>query len=130
MYTILARQLGLTTLLAILYKSNAQIQSWAQSNGWILLLSALGAIISLIVLIVYRKSHPTNMYLLALFTVLEAHGVATVVTFYDTKIVLQATLITFAIFVGLSLYTFQTKYDFAQWQPFLFGSLWVTISFI
>ena len=66
-------------------------------------------------------------YLLTAFTVFEAHSIATVTTVYDPITVLQAVIITFSLFVGLTLFTFQTKYDFSGWQPFLYGSLWVRL---
>ena len=50
-----------------------------------------------------------------------------IVSIYDTTLVLQAVILTFTIFVGLTLFTMQTKYDFSAWAPFLFGSLWVLI---
>jgi protein lifeguard len=40
---------------------------------------------------------------------------------------MQAVIITFALFVGLSLFTIQSKWDFSGMGPFLFGSLWILI---
>ena len=126
-YSILACQLGLTMILSTIYKSVPSVQSWAQQNPWILFASFLAAMISLGCLIWKRKSHPANYSLLALFTLFESHAIGTAVTFYDSVTVLQAVVITFALFVGLSLFACQTKYDFSGWQPFLFGSLWVCL---
>jgi FtsH-binding integral membrane protein len=64
-----------------------------------------------------RKSYPMNLFFLAGFTGLEAYSVAVIVSFFDTKIVLQAVLLTAGIFVGLTLFACQTKYDFTSWMP-------------
>jgi len=70
-----------------------------------------------------------NLFFLAGFTGLEAYAISVVVSFFDTKIVLQAVLITAGIFIGLTLFACQTKYDFTSWMPYLFGGLWSLILF-
>lgn len=74
-----------------------------------------------------RKSYPTNLLFLAGFTGLEAYSVSVIVSFYQSSIVLQAVLITAGLFVGLTLFACQTKYDFTSWIPYLFGALWCLI---
>ena len=76
-----------------------------------------------------RKSYPTNLLFLAGFTGLEAYAISVIVSFYETKIVLQAVLLTAGIFVALTLFACQTKYDFTSWMPYLFGGLWALILF-
>ncbi|KAJ3037729.1 Transmembrane BAX inhibitor motif-containing protein 4 [Rhizophlyctis rosea] len=126
-YSILAVQLGLTTLVSGVFLYNDAIKAWAQSNMWMVFLSWLATLGLLIALIVNRRKHPVNLYLLAAFTVSEAYTIGTVVTFHDSEVVLQAAILSFALFIGLTLFTVQTKYDFTSWGPFLFGSLWVII---
>ena len=58
---------------------------------------------------------------------LEAYTVGTIVTFYDTVIVLEALLITVGLFAGLTLFTLQSKWDFSGMGPFLFGGLWALV---
>lgn len=70
-----------------------------------------------------------NLFFLAGFTGLEAYAVSVVVSFFDTKIVLQAVILTAGIFIGLTLFACQTKYDFTSWMPYLFGGLWALILF-
>ena len=76
-----------------------------------------------------RKSYPTNLFFLAGFTGLEAYSISVIVSFYDSMIVLEALVLTLGIFVGLTLFACQTKYDFTSWMPYLFGSLWALILF-
>jgi protein lifeguard len=60
-------------------------------------------------------------------SLLEAYTVGTIVTFYDTTIVLEALLITVGLFAGLTLFTLQSKWDFSGMGPFLFGGLWALV---
>jgi FtsH-binding integral membrane protein len=85
------------------------------------------AFVPLIALMVKRKEYPTNMYLLAAFTFFEAYGIGVVVTFYDQAVVLQAAVLTAAITVGLTAFTFQTKRDFTFMNGSLISFLWVLI---
>ena len=39
----------------------------------------------------------------------------TVVTFYDVDLVVKSLLITTAVFLALTAYTMQSKYDFSTW---------------
>lgn len=76
-----------------------------------------------------RKSYPTNLIFLSGFTLVEAYTIAVVTSFYDSRIVLEAVIITGAMFAGLTLFAFQTKYDFSSWYSYLYGTLWFMILF-
>ena len=76
-----------------------------------------------------RKSYPTNLFFLAGFTGLEAYAISVVVSAFDSRIVLQAVILTAGIFLALTLFACQTKYDFTSWMPYLFGGLWGLILF-
>lgn len=70
-----------------------------------------------------------NMVFLTGFTALEAYSISVITSFYESKIVLEALIFTLGIFVALTLFACQTKYDFTSWMPYLFGALWVLIIF-
>lgn len=76
-----------------------------------------------------RKSYPTNLLFLTGFTALEAYAISVVTSFYESRIVLQAVLLTAGIFIALTLFACQTKYDFTSWMPYLFGGVWALIMF-
>lgn len=76
-----------------------------------------------------RHSYPTNLLFLSIFTLLEAYTISVIVTFYKTEIVLNAVVLTAGIFVFLTAFAFQTKFDFTSWFPYLFGGLWGVIMF-
>ncbi len=70
-----------------------------------------------------------NLAFLAVFTGLEAYSVSVITSMFESRIVLQALIFTFGIFIALTLFACQTKYDFTSWMPYLFGALWVLIIF-
>lgn len=76
-----------------------------------------------------RHSYPSNLLFLSGFTLFEAYAISVVVSFYQTSIVLNAVLLTGGIFVFLTAFACQTKYDFTSWMPYLFGGLWGLILF-
>jgi len=128
-YAILSVQLIATAVLSSISFWSSGFKSWIQSNPWMMWLSLFGAIGFMLLTYWKRKSYPMNLFFLAGFTGLEAYSVAVIVSFFDTKIVLQAVLLTAGIFVGLTLFACQTKYDFTSWMPYLFGGLWALILF-
>jgi hypothetical protein len=54
---------------------------------------------------------------------MEAFTLGVITAFADQTIVLQALLITLGIFLGLTMFTLQSKYDFSGMGPWLFGGL-------
>jgi protein lifeguard len=76
-----------------------------------------------------RKSYPTNLLFLAAFTGLEAYSISVVTSFYESRVVIQALILTLGIFAFLTAFACQSKYDFTSWMPYLFGSLWILIIF-
>ena len=88
-----------------------------------------GALAFMILTYWKRKSYPANLLFLSGFTLLEAYSVSVIVSFYDAGIVLNAVVLTAGIFVFLTLFACQSKYDFTSWMPYLYGSLWALILF-
>jgi len=126
-YTILFVQLLATGAVSAVAFRSENFKTWIQTNSWMMWISLFGSLGALIACYWKRKTYPTNYYLLALFTGLEAYTVAVITSFYKSSIVLEAVVITTVVFAGLSLFAMQTKYDFTQWQGILFTSLWILI---
>ncbi|CAG8515712.1 2472_t:CDS:2 [Scutellospora calospora] len=126
-YSILLAQIGLTTVIAAIFMFNESIRNWVQQSSVLLIVSMIATFVLLLLLMWKRRSYPTNFMLLAAFTLAEGYSIGTLVTFFDSVIVLQAFIITTGIFIALSLFTAQSKYDFSGMGPFLFAGLWVVI---
>jgi FtsH-binding integral membrane protein len=128
-YAILTVQILLTAALSSVSFWSTGYKNWIQSNVWMLWVSLFGAIGFMLLTFWKRKSYPTNLLFLGGFTALEAYTISVIVSFYNSKIVLEALIFTLGIFVALTLFACQTKYDFTSWMPYLFGALWVMILF-
>lgn len=128
-YTILTAQILATAALSSVSFFSAGYKSWIQTNQWMMWVSLFGAIGFMLLTFWKRKSYPTNLLFLSGFTALEAYSISVITSFYDSKIVLEALIFTLAIFVALTLFACQTKYDFTSWMPYLFGALWIVIIF-
>lgn len=122
-------QLLFTAALGSISMASESYKHWIQSNPWMLWVSLFGSFAFLGLTFWKRKSYPTNLVFLSGFTALEAYCISVIVSFTDSKVVLEAVIFTFGIFVALSLFACQTKYDFTNWMPYLFGALWVLILF-
>lgn len=123
-YAILSLQLLATAIFSTISFISKPFKSWVQSNGWMVWLSLFGAIGFMILTYWKRKSYPSNLFFLAGFTGFEAYSVAVITSFYDSRILLQAVILTTGIFVGLTIFACQTKYDFTSWVPYLYGGIW------
>ncbi|EGD77337.1 hypothetical protein PTSG_08432 [Salpingoeca rosetta] len=117
-YGIVAAQLLVTSIVTGIFQFPA-ISAFVQTFEAGVLLSALFAFVSLVALFVKRHQFPTNLYLLGAFTLAEAYLVGTIVTFYQIHSVLQAAVITTTVVAGLTLFAFQTKYDFTIFNGLL-----------
>ncbi|KAL8852706.1 MAG: hypothetical protein Q9221_002466 [Calogaya cf. arnoldii] len=128
-YSILTVQIFATMALSSVSFWSSGYKNWIQSNQWMMWVSLFGAIGFMLLTFWKRKSYPTNLLFLGGFTALEAYSISVIVSFYNSKIVLEALIITAAIFVALTVFACQSKYDFTSWMPYLFGALWVLIIF-
>ena len=108
---------------------NDGYKAWIQSHPALVYVSLFGSLVFLGLTYWKRKSYPTNLLFLTVFTLLEAYSISVIVSFYKTQIVLNAVILTGGIFVFLTLFACQTKYDFTSWMPYLFGGLWALILF-
>ena len=128
-YSILTVQLLATAALSSVSFFSPGYKAWIQTNQWMMWVSLFGAIGFMLLTFWKRKSYPTNLLFLAGFTAMEAYSISVVTSFFESKIVLEALIFTLGIFVALTLFACQTKYDFTSWIPYLAGALWVVIIF-
>jgi len=128
-YSILTVQILLTFIASAASFMSDSYRNWIQSNQWLLWISLFGSFGFLLLTFWKRKSYPTNLIFLGVFTAMEAYTISVVTSFYESRIVIQALIFTLGIFIFLTAFAMQTKYDFTSWMPYLFGSLWVLILF-
>jgi len=128
-YSILTVQILLTFALSTVSFFSTGYKNWIQSNVWLLYVSLFGAIGFMLLTFWKRKSYPTNLIFLGAFTATEAYAISVITSFYESRIVLMALVFTLGIFIALTLFACQSKYDFTSWMPYLFGALWIAVIF-
>ncbi|NXF45254.1 LFG4 protein, partial [Oceanites oceanicus] len=127
-YSILSIQVLLTTVTSAIFLYSTGVQAFVHERPALLLISAFGSLAIIVALTLYRHQHPVNLYLLFGFCSLnDSLFFLFIVSFYDVSIVLQAFILTTAVFLGLTAYTLQSKRDFSKFGAGLFACLWILI---
>jgi len=122
-YSILFCQILATCIVGGSISQSPSAIFWVQQHTWAFYVPLFGTLVVLGLLFWKRHSHPLNFVLLSAFTLMEAFTLGVTVAFFDNVLVMQALLITLGVFLGLTLFTFQSKYDFSGMGPWLFGGL-------
>lgn len=127
-YSILAIQLGITSVLCVAFMYIEPLRVAVLSVGALLsTVAVVAALVTLLGLFGSKDSHPANLYWLGAFTVAEATSIGVICALYQENgmgiLVLQALVITLAIFSSITLYCFVTKKDFS----FLGGALYAAL---
>ncbi|NWW27680.1 LFG4 protein, partial [Falcunculus frontatus] len=127
-YSILSVQVLLTTVASAIFLYSAGVQAFVHERPALLLISGFGSLAVIVALTLYRHQHPVNLYLLFGFcSLIDRLLFLFIVSFYDVSIVLQAFILTTAVFLGLTAYTLQSKRDFSKFGAGLFACLWILI---
>ncbi|NWY94581.1 LFG4 protein, partial [Loxia curvirostra] len=125
-YSILSVQVLLTTVTTAIFLYSTGVQAFVHERPALLLISGFGSLAVIVALTLYRHQHPVNLYLLFGFSsLIDRLLFLFIVSFYDVSIVLQAFILTTAVFLGLTAYTLQSKRDFSK-----FGAGYVVILMI
>lgn len=134
-YSIIAIQLLATVAVGAIVVSYHPIAHFFTSSSgglacYILLI--ITPFLVLCPLYYYHQSHPVNYLLLGIFTISLAFAVGLTCAFTSGKVILESVILTTAVVVSLTLYTFwaaRRGHDFNFLGPFLFGALFVLIIF-
>ncbi|XP_074653362.1 protein lifeguard 1-like isoform X2 [Tubulanus polymorphus] len=122
-YSILTIQLLVTISIMCCFIFIEPVKQWAFENNWVWLVAFGVTIICLIVLACcadVRRKFPMNIIFLGIFTLCEGILLGTVSCRYKTDAVLMAAGITTVVAVGLTIFSFQTKWDFTMCSGALF----------
>lgn len=127
-YGILTAQLIATIFICACFMFVPALRNFAaQGSGVLFIVSTIGTLGSLFALIASKESYPLNMQLLAAFTFFESLLVGSVCAVYAKSglsiLVLEALIITLAIFAGITTYAFISKKDFSFLGGALFAGL-------
>ncbi|XP_050351764.1 protein lifeguard 1-like isoform X3 [Nymphalis io] len=114
-YGILMSQLLVTLTFITLFVYHAPTKLWVQRNPymfWIAFAVVLVTLIAMACCPSVRRTAPMNFIFLGLFTVAESFLLGVTSSMYDSVAVMMAVGLTAAVCLALTLFAFQTKWDF------------------
>jgi len=131
-YSILMVQLLVTVGFISLFVYNESAALYARQNPGLFVAALVLTLITIIAMACcesVRRKTPTNFIFLGLFTICEGFLLGVASSTYQADEVLLAAGITTFICLGLTLFSFQTKYDFTTSGGILFCLLMVLVLF-
>mmetsp|Transcript_20366 Transcript_20366/g.37925 ORF Transcript_20366/g.37925 Transcript_20366/m.37925 type:complete len:246 (-) Transcript_20366:37-774(-) len=127
-YGILTFQLLVTVAMSALMMFNPAVSAFVLTHSWPYYTAMVLTFVLLIFLFCFQNVSPVNMILLTLWTICIGYTVGLVCALYQAvgygDLILQAAAITMGIFLGLTLFTLQSKVDWSFLGAGLFSALW------
>jgi hypothetical protein len=123
-YSILFVQLLLTSAIAapFILLETATVASFVKGNMWLMWLSLALSFTFMIIFACFpslMRTYPWNYAILFLFTATEGLFIGLICATYTVESVLLAVVTVTGVALALTLFAFQTKYDFTGWGPYL-----------
>merc|ERR1712159_832622 len=119
-YGILTCQLALTTIVCSVLALNGACRRFVMTTPSLMYIGMFGSFGVLFALMAFKSQHPLNAQLLFVWTLMEAYTVGVVCASYTAagqgRIVVEALVLTAAIFASLTLYTVYSKRTGASWK--------------
>ncbi|XP_018336110.1 protein lifeguard 1-like isoform X3 [Agrilus planipennis] len=131
-YSILMVQLSITMAFIAWFLFHKPTKLWVYNHPELFIISLVILFVSMIALACcgeVRRKAPMNFVLLFLFTLAESFMLACSAASYEAQEVLMAVGITAAVCLGLTLFAFQTKWDFTMMGGFLLVAVIVLFVF-
>lgn len=135
-YLIILSQLAFTAGVIALFSHTESIKDFfwdRRGNGfifyWVSYAVFLVTYLGIACVPTLRRKHPINIVTLCVFTLAMSLMTGVVSVYHKTEWVWMAMAITGAIVLALTLFSFQTKWDFTGWGPFLCAFLCVVVIF-
>lgn len=125
-------QLVITLLFIALFLYVDAIRDYSRENVWLWAVAFVMTFVCLIALACcpdVRRKSPLNFIMLGIFTVCEGFLLGSVASCYEKSEVLMAVGITAVVCLGLTIFAFQTKYDFTMCSGALLVLLIVLLCF-
>ncbi|KAF5269896.1 hypothetical protein FQR65_LT05695 [Abscondita terminalis] len=122
-YAILMAQLLITCAIISFFMFHDGARRFVRANSWLIFVAFGVLFVAMIALACcgeVRRKSPANYILLGLFTLAESFMLAVCASQYQVNEVLMAVGITAVICLALTLFAFQTRWDFTMCGGFLF----------
>ncbi|GAB1604485.1 protein lifeguard 1-like [Argonauta hians] len=131
-YGILSLQLLLTLVIIGIFIFVEGVKYFALQNLWLFYVAIAVTVVITIILSIcqgVRRHFPVNLFMLYIFTLCEGVLLGFISSFYSQDAVMMAVGVTALVSVALTLFAFQTKWDFTTMGGMLFVFLIVLIIF-
>ncbi|XP_055540041.1 protein lifeguard 1-like isoform X2 [Wyeomyia smithii] len=131
-YAFLTTQLSVTLGFIALFLYHSPTKLWAQQHPqmlWIALGVMFVTLLSMACCSSVRRKAPMNFIFLSLFTCAESFLLGITTARFSSQEVLLAVGITAAVCLGLTLFAFQTKWDFTVMGGILFVAIIILLLF-
>jgi len=131
-YGILCVQLLLTAAIIAPFMYHKPLRDYVRRSNtiyWIAMVITLVCIIAMACCEGVRRKFPTNITFLGIFTAAEGFMLGSLAARFDTQAVLIAVGITCGVTLGLTLFAFQTKWDFTACGGMLCAILMIFMLF-
>ncbi|XP_028395865.1 protein lifeguard 1-like [Dendronephthya gigantea] len=131
-YSILMCQLVVTVAFIAFFLYCEPVQNYAEKHVGLFIAAVVMSFVLIIALACcesLRRKFPHNIILLSLFTLCEGFLLGVAASTYEADAVLIAAGITTAVVLAITLFSFQTKYDFTMMGGMLFVALIILILF-
>jgi FtsH-binding integral membrane protein len=130
-YGILTCQLALTTIVCSVLALNGACRRFVMTTPSLMYIGMFGSLGVFLALMAFKNQHPLNAQLLFVWTLMEAYTVGVVCASYTAagqgRIVIEALVLTAAIFASLTLYTVYSKRDWSFMEAGLSSGLLLLI---
>lgn len=131
-YLILMLQLLVTVGIICAFLYWPELREWTWDNSWfpyVMLVTTLILVICMSCCDSLRRRVPLNFIALGLFTIAEGLMLGALAAFFNAEAVMWAMGATALVSLALSLFAFQTKFDFTMLNGVLWVFLWTLLSF-
>lgn len=125
-------QLFVTLLFIATLNMNENLRYWMRHNPALMIVALIVSVAVLLAMACVeplRRKTPLNYILLSIFTLAESYLVACSTARFDPGDVLLAVVVTTVVCVGLTIFAFQTKWDFTVMGGILFVCLLLLLLF-
>uniref|UniRef100_A0A023GM03 Putative n-methyl-d-aspartate receptor glutamate-binding subunit n=1 Tax=Amblyomma triste TaxID=251400 RepID=A0A023GM03_AMBTT len=131
-YAILMVQLAITFAFIALFIYEPHVKGFVQTNLGAYIAAYVAFFVLYLALVCcesLRRSYPTNIILLFVFTLVMSYMVGVISSFHNTETVFMAAGICAACCLAVSVFSFHTKFDFTSCAGFLFVAVWALFLF-
>jgi FtsH-binding integral membrane protein len=124
--TLVFLQLATTIAMSVLFYYLEPLKLYVRENAWPFYMSwalSFACLITLSCSEKVRRVHPYNIIALGVFTLIFSFQIAAITSFYDTKAVISAFVVTAGIVLGCAVLAF-SKIDFTKWYGIMGMVTW------